>query len=183
MKSLTMSISVQDLLDDILIKDEEAIVISEFHNMIYWPSIAVLILAFFFAFIAIELGAFLGLVGSIMIVHTILKKHFLLLVLTNKRLLMRYGILQTDLVDMPFDRVESVELEQMLPGHIFGYAVVAIMGTGQRLVRIPYVANARQFRRKYNELTLDPVTKVEIAQPKANKAAQQDSETFEIEED
>lgn len=42
----------------------------------------------------------------------------------------------------------------MPPGQIFGYANVIIMGTGRRYIRIPFVGNAIEFRRMYDELSL-----------------------------
>ena len=84
----------------------------------------------------------------------LLVKEILLMVLTNKRVLVRYGILQVDVVDMRFSKIESIELERMIPGYILGYANVVLMGTGNRYVVIPFVDNALEFRRAYNKLTL-----------------------------
>ena len=139
-----------------LIEGETLIHDCRIHRAIYWKAVAVLILAFIFAmFVAVELGGLLVIVGLLMIAHAILTKHFLRLTLTDKRVLARYGVLQVDVVDVPFDKIESIELERMLPGHMFGYANVVIMGTGQRFIRIPFVANPRAFRRAYNEQVLD----------------------------
>ena len=77
-----------------------------------------------------------------------------MLVVTNKRLLVRYGILQIDAVDIHFDKIESVELERMIPGYIMGYSNIVIMGTGQRYMVIPFVANGPELRRAYNEQVL-----------------------------
>ena len=93
--------------------------------------------------------------GLAMLVHAKLKKEILFLVLTNKRVLFRYGILQVDVVDMRFSKIESVELERMPPGYILGYANVVMMGTGNRYIVIPYVENAVEFRREYNRITLE----------------------------
>ncbi len=143
-------------LRSMLIEGEELVYRCEIHNAIYWKSVAVFSLAVVFAiFVAIELGVLLALVGGAMVVHVLLTKHFLMLALSNKRILARYGILQVDVVDVPFNRVESVELERMLPGHIFGYANIIITGTGQRYIRIPFAANPRAFRRAYNGLVLE----------------------------
>lgn len=87
--------------------------------------------------------------------QAMLTKYFLRLALSNKRVLARYGVLQVDVVDVPFNRVESVELERMLPGQIFGYANIIVMGTGNRYIRIPFVANPRAFRRAYNGQVLE----------------------------
>ncbi len=141
-------------IDKILVKGEEVILKAEIHGAIYWKSVAILIFAFFVGLFILPLGILLGIVGAILLCIAILTKHFLLLVVTNKRILARYGLLQMDFVDIRLSHVESIDLEHMLPGHIFGYANVVVMGTGQRLIRVPYVSNSDEFRRYYNEIVL-----------------------------
>jgi len=142
-------------LREMLSDGEELVYQCVIHDAIYWKAVAVLALAFVFAvFIAIELGILLLVVGLAMLSHAILTKNYLLLALSNQRVLARYGVLQVDMVDMNFDRVESIELERMLPGQMFGYANVIVTGTGNRYLRIPFVANPRAFRRAYHNLTL-----------------------------
>ena len=124
-------------------------------NYIYWHSVAVFILALLVAvFIAAPLGALLGGVSVLLAIYAILRKEILMLVVTNKRILVRYGILQVDVVDLHFDKVESIELERMITGYLMGYANVVIMGTGNRYIVIPFVHNAIDIRRAYNEQVL-----------------------------
>ncbi len=141
-------------LEDILVEGEEVILASRIHPAIYWKGTVVLLFGFFLAFSVWELGALLGVFGLLVLAHAIIKKHMLLLVLTNKRVLARYGVLQVDVVNMHFDKIESLELERMLPGYLFGYSNVVIMGTGNRFIVVPYVANGPQFRKAFNEITL-----------------------------
>ncbi len=141
-------------IEKILVKGEEIILRAELHGAIYWRSVAVLIIALLLLMVVPPLGMLLGVVGFIMLSIALLTQHFLLLAVTNKRILARYGLLQMDVVDIRLSKVESIDLERMLTGHIFGYANVVVMGTGQRLIRVPYIRNADAFRRYYNELVL-----------------------------
>ena len=141
--------------DQMLVKGEEIVdraVIYSLGN--YWKSIGVFIFAILLGLLVFELGVLLAITALLMFAHATMKKEILLLVLTNKRMLFRYGILQVDVVDMRFSKIESVELERMPPGYIMGYSNVVIMGTGNRYVVIPYVANGPQIRQAYNRLTL-----------------------------
>lgn len=138
----------------ILVKGEEILVQGQIHPAIYWKAIAVLVFAILLTFKVHVLGIFFGVVSLIMFITATLTRHFLLLALTNKRVLSRYGVIQVDIVALQFKQIESIELERMLLGQILGYATVVIMGTGRRHVRIPYIANAAEFRRKYDEVTL-----------------------------
>ncbi len=126
------------------------------HNGIFWKAGAVFLFSILVAlFAVIELGILLAVTAVLMGIYAIIKKEILMLVVTNKRILVRYGILQVDVVDVHFDKVESVELERMAPGYIMGYSNVVIMGTGSRYIVIPYVANGVQIRRAYNERVLN----------------------------
>lgn len=138
-----------------MVSGEEVILRAKIHNAIYWKSVAVLAIGLLFLFfVARPLGYLLLTVGAIMVALAMITKHYLLLAITNKRVLARYGLLQMDVVDIRFSKIESIDLERMLPGHLFGYASVVVMGTGQRFIRIPYIANAEAFRRYHNEITL-----------------------------
>ena len=145
----------QGEIDGMLVKGEEIVARADIHPLgIYWKAIAVFIFAVLVGLLVFELGILLAITAFAMFVHATLKKEILMLVLTNKRMLFRYGILQVDVVDMRFPKIESVELERMAPGYLMGYSNVVIMGTGQRYVVIPYVGNGPEIRQAYNNLTL-----------------------------
>lgn len=141
--------------DSILVKGEEIVAEAVIHPLgIYWKGIAVLIFGVLLALFVFELGVLLAVTAAIMLIYATIKKEILMLVLTNKRMLFRYGILQVDVVDLRFNKIESVELERMPPGYLLGFSNVVIMGTGQRYIVIPYVANGSEIRQAYNRLTL-----------------------------
>jgi len=103
----------------------------------------------------IELGALLAVVSVLMIIYATMLKEILMFVLTDRRVFVRTGILQVDVIDIRFSKIESVELQRMLPGYLLGYSNVVVMGTGNRYIAIPYVSNGVQIRRRYNRLTLE----------------------------
>lgn len=141
--------------EELLMDGEEIIVNCDVHWGIYWKSISIVILALLVMIFIFQIGVILLVAGIIGMVHSFIMQKMLLLVLTNKRVLMRYGILQVDVVSMRFKNIESIELERMLPGFLLGYSNVVVMGIGQRFVVIPYLSNGVTFRRAFNELTLD----------------------------
>ncbi len=146
----------RNVFEERLLKGEEVVSAATISNGIYWKPFAVLLIAIVFAIVfAVELGAVIAVAGILMFVRAVLLKQVFLLVVTNKRLMARYGLLQVDVVDIQFSKIESMELERMLPGYLLGYASVVIMGTGNRLIVIPYVENGVELRRAYNELTLE----------------------------
>lgn len=141
---------------EMLLEGERVVLWGRVHWGIYWKPGAVIASGLMvMLFLVFELGVILLIAGALMSAYAVLRKSILLLVLTDKRILVRYGLLQVDVVDMRFKTIESIELERMLPGFLLGYANVVIMGVGQRYINIPYIANGPQFRRAFNELTLD----------------------------
>ena len=143
-------------LQERLLKGETIIAEAKIHDGIFWQSAAVFLIALLVAFLIVwELGLFLMLVSVLMALYAAARRSIFMLIVTNKRVFARYGLLQIDVVDVHFDKIESVELERMLPGYIMGYANVVIMGTGNRYIVIPYVGNARAVRRAYNEQVLE----------------------------
>ncbi|MCK6418317.1 MAG: PH domain-containing protein [Alphaproteobacteria bacterium] len=138
-----------------LLEGERILAHARIHEAIYWPCAAVFVLALLFAlFIARELGVFLAFVAVLLTAYTILKRQILLMVITNKRVLSRVGILQVDVVDMHLDKIESIELERMPLAYALGYANVVITGMGNRIIVVPYVANATEIRQAYNQQVL-----------------------------
>lgn len=150
-----MSAKARAAAEERLLPGEVILESAVIHNGIFWQAGAVFLIAIIFAiFIVLELGILLAVAAVLMGVYAILRKEILMLVVTNKRILARYGLLQVDVVDMHFDKIESMELERMLPGYMMGYSNVVVMGTGNRYIVIPYVANGIAVRRAYNEATL-----------------------------
>lgn len=154
--------------ESMLVDGEEVIEQGVIHDGIYWGAVAVLIAALLVAlFVVVQLGALLAVVAILMIVHATIKKEILLFVLTDKRIFVRNGILQVDVVDIRFSKIESIELQRMLPGYLMGYSNVVVMGTGNRYIVIPYVANGVQIRRAYNRMTLEDNEPQEVVVVKA----------------
>ena len=152
--SSTYKTSQDREIEKMLVSGEEVILRAQLHWAIYWRSFAILLFAVLLMFVAMPLAMLVGAVGVFMLCVAILTQHFLILAVTNKRVLARYGLLQMDVVDIRLSKVESIDLERMLPGHMLGYASVVVMGTGQRMIRVQYIANAEAFRRYYNEMVL-----------------------------
>ena len=142
-------------LEERLVKGEKIVARARIHQGIYWKSAVVFALSILVAlFVVFELGVILALTAFVMVIYAVILQDILLLIVTNKRIFARYGVMQVDVVDIHFDKIESIELERMLPGYLFGYANVVIYGTGNRMIVIPFVANAVQVRKAYNEQTL-----------------------------
>ncbi|MGE4313074.1 MAG: PH domain-containing protein [Pseudobdellovibrionaceae bacterium] len=119
---------------------------------IFWKSLAVACLGLVVGLIAWQLGLLLLIVAGIMFLIAWLTRHYLLLVLTNHRVLVRYGIINLDTTQIHLETIESVEVRRTLIGRFLGYASVVVSGTGSRVLIIPYIENADHFRNVLDEL-------------------------------
>jgi uncharacterized membrane protein YdbT with pleckstrin-like domain len=61
------------------------------------------------------------------------------LVVTNKRILSRYGFFSRDLIQIRMDRLETAYLEEPFLGQIFGYSTVVLSGTGSGGLSLPFI--------------------------------------------
>lgn len=132
---------------DFLLEGETLLVRGQIHKAIYWKSVAVFILAVFLLFKAFNLGVFMLFVASVMMAMAALTERYLVLILTDKRVIIRAGITYVELIEIRHSQIESIELSYTIPGQIFGYAMVVIAGTGRRTVMVPYISNAIEFRK------------------------------------
>ena len=134
--------------------DERLIRSARVSQAIYWRGIVVFLLAglLLMSPMLSNLGVFLMIVSMIVLLHAYLTRYYLMLVLTDKRVLIRKGILTLDTVQMRLNRIESVELEWPPVGRILGYSSVVVTGTGSRVAVVPYIADGAAFRKEMDDM-------------------------------
>jgi uncharacterized membrane protein YdbT with pleckstrin-like domain len=71
---------------------------------------------------------------------------------TNKRLIMKTGVFNTVVAEIPTDRIESIYCVQSIPGRIFRYGDIYISGIGGRMPRFNMVCRPYALRRKITEI-------------------------------
>jgi uncharacterized membrane protein YdbT with pleckstrin-like domain len=67
---------------------------------------------------------------------------------TNKRVIIKIGFLTKRTIELFLSKVESVEVEQTLPGRMLGYGSITVRGTGGTNEPFSHVANPLEFRRQ-----------------------------------
>ena len=71
--------------------------------------------------------------------------------ITNKRVILKYGVINRRTAEMFLQKVESIGVEQNLLGRMFGYGTVIVRGTGGTLEPFSKVSHALEFRRQVQE--------------------------------
>lgn len=142
-------------IQEMLKAGEDVIRVSTISPGIYWKAIAVFLLSLVLLLTVTNLGIFLLFVSFILFVWAILTQHYLMLVLTNKRVFIRHGILVLDYIQLHHNRIESVELEMTIMGRLLGYSTIMITGTGSRVAAVPFISDGRQFRSAMDEIVYE----------------------------
>lgn len=135
-----------------LVEGERVLARGRIHTGIFWKGAALAVLgALVWIAFAPELGAILLVLAGLVLLGANFLRGYLRFVLTNRRVLARSGVIVSQNIALALDRVESIEIERMLPGVLMGYYDVVVTGTGSRAVRIPFIANAPAIRRAHDE--------------------------------
>lgn len=146
--------SARAQVEALLLDGEKILRIAEIHPAIYWKGGALLAFALVLLILAFNLGLFMLFVAGVTLAYAYVTKQFLMLVVTNKRVLARYGIIKLEVVQIHHRKIESVELGWTILGQFLGYASIMITGTGSRVTVIPYVAQAPRFRKELEQILL-----------------------------
>jgi uncharacterized membrane protein YdbT with pleckstrin-like domain len=73
------------------------------------------------------------------------------LVITDKRLIAKYGVVSTHSIEIRFDKIETVRVTQGLVGKVLKYGDIVVTGTGSTFDPIRSIANPMAFRAALNQ--------------------------------
>ena len=139
-------------IDDILQPGEKVLYSTTLHGIIYAPGILCWLIA-----AAGVAGA--GIMPPLLIVSAVFAVIGLVLVLrawfqrwttetdvTNMRVVHKEGFIKRRTFEMSLDKVESVDVDQSIPGRIFGWGDVTIRGVGEGKEVIKFIGSPIEFR-------------------------------------
>ena len=135
----------------VLQPDETVKVIGRLHWWIYGRGAVVLLIA-----VALYIGSYwlsdptwqlyeqyasaaVAVVGLLLVLAAWIQRHATEIVVTDRRVIFKRGLLTRHTVEMNVTKIETVDVEQGLGGRIWGYGTVLIRGTGvgiEPLVRV-----------------------------------------------
>jgi uncharacterized membrane protein YdbT with pleckstrin-like domain len=73
-------------------------------------------------------------------------------VITNKRVIMKTGLISRKTFEMNLQKIESVNVDQSFLGRILGFGTVSIIGTGGSRESFSDICEPLLFRRKFQEM-------------------------------
>ncbi len=72
-------------------------------------------------------------------------------VITNKRIIMKTGLISRKTFEMNLQKIESVNVDQSFWGRLLGFGTVSIVGTGGSRESFADISEPLLFRRKFQE--------------------------------
>lgn len=118
---------------------------AKIHWVVYLPGVAVLVVSFvsyllsntsgggqgFWSNVWFYLAIALLLVGLVMLFLEWLHCWITEIAVTNRRIIFKTGLIMRKTNELSMERVESVQVDQSIPGRLLDYGNVFILGTGQ----------------------------------------------------
>lgn len=101
--------------------------------------------------VGIVLAALALVVGSAFVVMGVLKRNATEMVVTNKRVIVKTGILSRRTFEMLLPRIESIGVEEPVLGRILRYGTVILRGVGGTPDEFNLIANPLAFRSHVQE--------------------------------
>jgi uncharacterized membrane protein YdbT with pleckstrin-like domain len=74
--------------------------------------------------------------------------------ITNKRVIIKTGLISRKTIEMNLQKIESVNVDQSILGRLLGYGNLHIVGTGGSRETFRRIKKPITFRKKFQELSL-----------------------------
>lgn len=74
-------------------------------------------------------------------------------VITNKRIVIKRGLVSRTTFEMNLNKVETVNVDQSFWGRIFGFGTITIIGTGGTRELFDSIRKPIEFRRRFQEIS------------------------------
>ncbi len=71
--------------------------------------------------------------------------------ITNKRVVIKVGLIRRHTLEMNLSKVESVDVNQSIMGRILGYGTIVVIGTGGTQEQFAAISDPMTFRKKFEE--------------------------------
>jgi uncharacterized membrane protein YdbT with pleckstrin-like domain len=136
--------------DSNLLPNEHVTYRARLHRIIYLLPVCVLIVALVVALASGSwiAGGVLGLIGLLMMVPPWIRSISSEFAVTNKRVLVKVGLVRRHSLELLLQKVEGIGVDQGILGRILGYGTITVSGTGGTREAFRMIAHPLEFRRQ-----------------------------------
>jgi uncharacterized membrane protein YdbT with pleckstrin-like domain len=129
--------------------------ISSIHWIVYWPGVAVAVLAVIAYWLSDTrllpgFWRYTSYAFALVAVFLLIQQWFhwwvTEIAVTNRRVIYKKGLIQRETNEMNMDKVESVQIDQSIFGRMLDYGNVTILGTGEGFKTLRTIASPIELR-------------------------------------
>ncbi|HYD17998.1 MAG TPA: PH domain-containing protein [Patescibacteria group bacterium] len=142
-------------ISSLLLPGETLIGIADISPGIYWKGIVMLLAAALALFYAAAMAIYLAIVAGILLLTAFTTKRYMMLAATDHRVIIGGGVFNQEVVSMPYNRLEGVELMRSPVGMLFGYSSIILSGTGRARIIVPFIGNGVELADDINRRVLE----------------------------
>ena len=131
-----------------------------FHTNVHWfvylKAIAAFLIALVFLIwfalsdpsspVLLVVALVFALIGAVLFVPAWLRRLGTEVVVTDRRVIYKTGLIRRRSIEINMDKVESVDVDQSILGRLFGYGSITIHGTGESIEPLWGIAHPIEFR-------------------------------------
>jgi uncharacterized membrane protein YdbT with pleckstrin-like domain len=97
---------------------------------------------------ALIAGGLAAVIGVVVVLYAVIKRSTTELVLTNRRLILKNGLVARETIEMNLAKVESLRVTQSIVGRLLDFGDVSVVGTGSSLEPIRGIAHPLELRKR-----------------------------------
>lgn len=141
-----------------LMSGEDVVHLGQIHWFVYVPGAFAVVLGIFLFGIDQEngtgpvLGGIFTVIGIFSMIKAAIIKATTELAVTSKRVIAKTGLVSRNTVELNHQKVESFQVDQSIPGRLFGFGTLVVNGTGGGKTPIKNIAAPLVFRREAMEI-------------------------------
>lgn len=140
-------------LESTLQPGEKMVYKANLHFFLFAQPVILLLLGWWFWGSANDVPHFLGgvllLLGAVSFIQRLLVKTGSVYAVTNKRVILKTGIISRKALDLVLTKCEGLQIKQSVWGRIFGFGTISVT-TGGATNSYPFVADPIRFKKEIN---------------------------------
>jgi uncharacterized membrane protein YdbT with pleckstrin-like domain len=96
-------------------------------------------------------GAALLVCGAVVILIGVVRRHATEMAVTNRRVVIKTGLMSRKTIEMLLNKVESIEVTETTGGRMLGYGTIVMIGTGGTSEPFRQIAQPLKFRNQVQQ--------------------------------
>lgn len=139
-------------IDANLLADETVVHRASLHWLVFWKAMLALVAGIALMWVEPLAGVMSLVLAIVLAIPPFIARVTSEFGVTSKRVIIKVGLIQRRTLELLLRQVESIQVEQSIPGRIFNYGSITLSGTGGVREVFHNIAAPLEFRRKIQSL-------------------------------